>query len=269
MYKEKKKNKLNEEIEEYNVWRTFTRGNILRKRGDKTLYLIEKATKEYLFVVTDTGERKIFSTKEYFRRPQGNNFSQSTPSQQSYISFLEKNTDSEYNANTNPERQFYISWAKNQNEKSVEKIVIHDENILNSMEIGDYNDNVLEYIYYLTDKEICQCLAERIEGFIGALLTLVIKYGDFFGVEILKKIEETYKTYTPKNIENNDFWKNYALFMFHVINLSDKNTILYTKVAASRILNFAAKYKKCDFAKECIDKLKRDGKLKNIESIFQ
>ena len=266
----RERNKLGEEFEEYNVWRTFTRGNILRKSGDKTLYLVEKATKEYLFVVTNTGERQIFSTKENFRRPQGNNFSQSTLSQQSKIIFLEKNTDSEYNANTNPERNFYISWAESQNEKSVEKKIIHDEEILICIKNREINDKVLEYLYYLTGEEICQCLADNLEGFIDALFMLSVTYGDEFGMEIVNKIEDTYQTFNPKISDAGDYWDNYALFSYYVLRYADNKKVRsFMLDAAARMLKYVAVNKDSKVAKKHIESLKECVNWKYIVGVFE
>ena len=262
----------------------YVRGNILRKKRDKTFYLIEKVTKNEICTVKNKGEKLVFPITEEFKKKNSNLFFQLSEKQQKFILDLEKSTESEYNANTYDENTFYINWAKNNKgmrlEDKVDVVDFAEERLLNKKNIetnknifeliksGNYNSQVLEYIHSLSGIAICQYLVEEVEGFMDALFTLAVNYGYDFGADIAQKIEENYKVYNRAINASYENWDVYAIFSFKVLNNADECTLLYTKEALARVLKYVATKINRYSAQHMIVNLVNNEKVKELENIL-
>lgn len=262
----------------------YVRGNILRKNRDKTLYLIENVTKNKIFIVTNKEEKLVFPITEEFKEKKSNKFFQLTEKEQKFILDLEKKTESEYNANTFDEHQFYINWAKRNKGMALEDkddvVNLTEERLLNKKNIkkdskifelikcGNYNNHVLEYIHSLSGIAICQYLVEEVEGFMDALFTLAVNYGYDFGADIAQKIEENYKVYNSSINASYENWDVYAIFSYKVLNNTDDCTLLYTKEALARVLKYVAIKINRYSAQRMIANLIKNEKVKELENIL-
>lgn len=250
-------------------WTNYVRGNIFRRKGSKNLYLIEKVNREAIFAISDSGEKIIIPITEKPTVAKIDIFKKLDDETKDLITQLERKTESLFSAIARQEVEFYIKWAKEQCQKKAEpNLVIHDEEILNCIKNRDINDKVLEYLYYLTGEELCQCLAEDLEGFIDALFMLSVTYGDEFGMEIVNKIEDTYQTFNPKITGN--YWDNYALFSYYVLRYADNKKVRsFMLDAAARMLKYVAVNKDSKVAKKHIESLKDCVNWKYIVGVFE
>ncbi|WP_342544253.1 protein kinase [Lysinibacillus sp. FSL W7-1291] len=135
---------------------------------------------------------------------------------------------------TNETPEYRYEDAKRLSE-AVEKGLVYGENrernevVKNKIILNQYDDDVENYIYNLTEKELCMNIISLTN--FSDILIRFLRENEKRGNQILSLIGDTYRDYC------NDFpiYDNFSRLAFDILNLD--NTSYITKEIAARILN--------------------------------